>query len=327
MKIIVTGCAGFIGSHSTRALLKKGYEILGIDNFNDYYDPAQKEENVSECLDKENFKLARIDILEKEKVDAIFEEFKPDLLLHLAARAGVRPSIENPELYHRVNVEGTLNLLEACKKFDTKKVVFASSSSVYGNQEKIPFSESDFTENPISPYAATKLAGEKMCYMYSKIFGLKITCLRFFTVYGPCGRPDMAPYLFVKAINEGQAIKKFGNGKTKRDYTYIDDIVSGIVSACEKEFDFEVINLGNNQPVELNKFISVIEKVLDKKAEITEMPKQPGDVDITFADISKAKKLLNYEPKTSIEEGMQKFINWHLEQNEILIPSKIKKEK
>lgn len=309
MKIIVTGAAGFIGSHTVRELLSRGDTVVGIDNFNDYYDPAQKEKNVAEFAQNPNFKLVREDIL-SDSIEEVFKE-GADLLLHLAARAGVRPSIQNPELYHQVNVEGTLKLLELCKKYDLKRVVFASSSSVYGNQTKTPFSETDFAENPISPYAATKRAAEGMCYTYTKLFGFKITCLRFFTVYGPAGRPDMAPYLFTKSIDEGAPIKKFGDGKSMRDYTFVEDIVSGILAACDNPFDYEIINLGNNKPVELNYFISVIEKLLDKKAVIEEMPKQPGDVDVTYADISKAQKLLGYSPKTSIEEGMQKFINWY----------------
>ncbi len=310
MKIIVTGAAGFIGSHSTRALLARGDTVIGIDNFNNYYDATQKEKNIAEFANNPNFKLVRADILD-DSIEEIFKNEKADLLLHLAARAGVRPSIQDPELYHHVNVEGTLKLLEYCKTFGPKRVVFASSSSVYGNQKKIPFSENDFTENPISPYAATKRAAENILYTYSKLFGFKVTCLRFFTVYGPAGRPDMAPFLFTKSVNEGVTIKKFGDGASKRDYTFIEDIVSGILAACDNPFDYEVINLGNNKPVELNYFISLIEKLLNKKAVIEQLPMQPGDVDVTYADISKAQKLLGYSPKTSIEEGMQKFINWY----------------
>lgn len=310
MKILLTGAAGFIGSHTMRALLARGDEVLGIDNFNDYYDPSIKKKNIEDFSDS----VMREDILNKEKTNRIFSDFKPDILLHLAARAGVRPSIENPELYHRVNVEGTVNLLEAAKKNGTGRVVFASSSSVYGNQSKTPFSEEDLTEFPISPYAVTKRTAENICYTYSKVHGIKATCLRFFTVYGPSGRPDMAPYLFTKAVDEGLAINKFGSGLSKRDYTYIDDIVSGILSACDKSFDYEIINLGNNKPVELNYFISLVEKLLGKKAIVNELPVQSGDVDITYANIEKAQRLLGYKPKTTIEEGMERFINWYQSQ-------------
>ena len=311
MKILLTGVAGFIGSYTARALLKRGDEVIGVDNFNDYYSPLQKEDNVADFLWDKNFILVRADITDAEKMNEVFEQFKPDLLVHLAARAGVRPSIENPELYYKVNVEGTVNLLEACRKNDVKRVVFASSSSVYGKQKKTPFSEEDFTENPISPYAATKRGAENVCYMYSKVYGMQITCLRFFTVYGPAGRPDMAPYLFTKWINEGTPLKRFGDGTTKRDYTYVGDIVSGVLAACDKPFDYEIINLGNKKPEILNDLIGTIESELKEKAIIEELPEQPGDVPITFADISKAKRKLGYEPKTSLAEGMRNFIEWY----------------
>lgn len=311
MKILLTGGAGFIGSHTAKALLKEGHTVAVFDNFNSYYDPAQKEKNLAPIL--EQITLYRADITNQNAVQQAFQEFQPDLLLHLAARAGVRPSIQDPELYHKVNLLGTLNLLEACKAHNIKRAVLASSSSVYGKQEKIPFSETDLTESPISPYAATKRGMENMAYTYHKNEDMQITCLRFFTVYGPAGRPDMAPYLFTKWIHEGQPIRRFGDGSTQRDYTYIDDIVQGILAAVQTPLNFEIINLGNNQPVTLNTFISTIEDILGKKAEIEEHPEQPGDVPLTYADISKAQKLLNYQPKTSLKEGLQNFINWYLE--------------
>lgn len=305
MKILVTGAAGFIGSHSAKALIARGDAVYGIDNFNDYYEVAQKERNA------EGINIFRVDICDESAIDKIFAEVKPDVLLHLAARAGVRASISDPELYHSVNVLGTNILLDACRKHNVNRIVSASSSSVYGNQKKTPFSETDPTENPISPYAATKRTGENLCYAYSKMYGLKITCLRFFTVYGPSGRPDMAPLMFTKAINAGETIKRFGDGSSKRDYTFIDDIVSGIVSAVDKPFDFEIINLGNNKPEELRTLISTIEKNLGKTAKIEELPMQPGDVEMTYADISKAQKLLNYNPKTSLADGIEKLIKWY----------------
>ena len=305
MKILVTGAAGFIGSHSARALLERGDTVYGIDNFNDYYEVAQKEKNAV------GLNIFRVDIGNEVAINQIFAEIKPDVLLHLAARAGVRASIADPELYHEVNVVGTNILLEACRRHSVNRIVFASSSSVYGNQKKTPFSETDETENPISPYAATKRAAENLCYSYSKMYGLKINVLRFFTVYGPNGRPDMAPLMFTKAIDAGETIKRFGDGSSKRDYTFIDDIVSGILSAVDNPFDFEIINLGNNKPEELRTLISTIEKNLGKTAIIEELPMQAGDVEMTFADIGKAERLLNYSPKTTLEQGIEKLIKWY----------------
>ncbi|MEK7145941.1 MAG: NAD-dependent epimerase/dehydratase family protein [Patescibacteria group bacterium] len=311
MRVFLTGAAGFIGSHTAEALLKRGDEVLGVDDLNDYYDVAQKEANLQRLRAHAGFEFVREDI-RAETMEKLMVDFKPDVLLHLAARAGVRPSIKDPELYYDVNLRGTVNLLESCRKAGVQQVIFASSSSVYGAQEKVPFSEGDFTENPLSPYAATKRAGENIIYSYSKMFGMKATCLRFFTVYGPAGRPDMAPFLFTKKINEGQTVPRFGDGGTARDYTYVADIVSGIVAAVDKPFDFEIFNLGHNEPVQLNVLISTIEELLGKKAVIEELPEQPGDVPVTFADISKAQKMLGYQPNTSIKEGMQEFVNWYL---------------
>jgi len=310
MKILVTGGAGFIGSHTTHRLLEEGHEVICVDDFNDYYDPATKEKNTMNF--QENFTLERCDIRDKEKIQEIFRKHQPSHTILLAARAGVRPSIKDPRLYHDVNINGTLNLLEAARQANLENIVFASSSSVYGGSQQIPFTESQWPLYPISPYAATKLGGENLCRYYHEQYGLHITCLRFFTVYGPSGRPDMAPYLFTQKIHKGETIKRFGDGTTKRDYTYVSDIVDGVIAAIKKPLGYEIINLGNNQPVELNTFIATIEKILDKKALIEELPEQPGDVPITYANIDKAKNLLGYEPKTSIEEGMQNFINWYL---------------
>jgi UDP-glucuronate 4-epimerase len=310
--ILLTGVAGFIGSSLAEKIIDN-YEIVGIDNFNDYYNPGWKEENIKPFLNHGNFKLYRVDIRNLEDLGKIFEGNKIDKIVHLAARAGVRPSIEQPILYEEVNVKGTLNLLEMAREFDVKHFVGASSSSVYGNQEKIPFSESDPVNEPISPYAATKKSGEMLCYTYAKLYGIKTSCLRFFTVYGPKGRPDMAPYIFTKALIEGGEIKKFGDGNSERDYTYIDDIVTGIEKLIEEEFDFEIFNLGNNKPVSLNDFIDLLEKITDKKANIVPCLNQPGDVRKTYADIDKAKKLLDWEPRTSLEEGLKNFVSWYRE--------------
>ncbi|MBU1322569.1 GDP-mannose 4,6-dehydratase [Patescibacteria group bacterium] len=307
-KILVTGNAGFIGSNLTKRLLKLGNKVVGIDNFNDYYDPKRKEENIAEFKLNPNFTQERVDILNKEKLELIFSQNKPEIIIHLAARAGVRPSLKNPKLYWQVNVVGTKNLLDLAKKYSVKQFIQASSSSVYGNQTKIPFSETDKLAKPVSPYAETKLKAEALCREYS----FPITVLRFFTVYGPKGRPDMAPYLFTKRVLEGKTITRFGDGSTSRDYTYIEDIVEGIIKAIDHPLAYEIINLGNNQPVKLNDFISVVEKITKKKAKIMEQPRHPADVKQTFADIKKAKQLLNWQPKTDLETGMRRFIKWYI---------------
>jgi len=311
LKILVTGCAGFIGSHVAEALLLRGDTVIGIDNINDYYDPAKKEKNLEILKKHKKFVFYKEDIRNYDNLKRIFIRENPDKVVHLAARAGVRASIQNPLLYQDVNIRGTLNLLELAKNSKAKSFVFASSSSVYGNQEKTPFSEDDDVSTPISPYAATKRAGELLCYTYHHLYNTSITCLRFFTVYGPRGRPDMAPYKFTKLIIEGKPVPRYGDGTTKRDYTYITDIVKGVIAAIDKELSFEIINLGNNKPVMLNDFIRVIEEATHRKAVIKEMPMQPGDVNITYADIRKAQRLLGYQPETSIEEGMKKFVEWY----------------
>jgi UDP-glucuronate 4-epimerase len=309
-KILVTGNAGFIGSNLTERLLKLGDEVVGIDNFNDYYDPKRKEKNIEKFKNNPNFTQERGDILDKEKLELIFSQTKPEIVIHLAARAGVRPSLKNPQLYRQVNVQGTKNLLDLAGKHKVKQFILASSSSVYGNQEKVPFSETDKLAKPISPYAETKLEAETLC----KQDNFPVTVLRFFTVYGPKGRPDMAPYLFTKRILEGKTITRFGDGFSSRDYTYIDDIVNGIIAAVNRPLTYEIINLGNNQPVKLNDFIKIVEKITNRKAKIIEKPRHPADVRQTYADITKAKKLLNWQPKIDLETGMRQFIEWYLRQ-------------
>ncbi len=310
-KVLVTGHAGFIGSSLVKRLLRMGYCVIGVDNYNDYYDPKRKEKNVSEFDNHENFTEHRIDITDKKKLEEVFGQYKFEVIVHIAARAGVRPSIENPELYEKVNVSGTKNLLDLAVKHKVKQFVFASSSSVYGEQEKIPFSETDKLKKPVSPYAETKLLAESLCKKYAQRHGLLITVLRFFTVYGPKGRPDMAPYLFTEKILKNESITRFGDGSTSRDYTYIDDIVEGIIKSIEKPFEFEIINLGNNQPVKLSQFIEIIEDLTNKKAKIIEKPRHPADVPKTFADIKKAKKLLDWSPKVDLKTGMKQFIDWY----------------
>lgn len=308
MSILVTGAAGFIGSWTARGLLEKGHNVIGIDNFNDYYHPEFKESNIKDL----RIKLYKEDIRDYDKLKKIFEEDKIDRIVHLAAMVGVRPSIANPFIYEEVNIRGTLNLLELARLNNIKKFVFASSSSVYGNRDKTPFSEEDKTNSPISPYAATKKSGELICYAYSYLYKIPVVCLRFFTVYGPCGRPDMAPYKFVDRIARGKEIEMYGDGSTRRDYTYIADVVSGVLKSVDLDANYEIINLGCGNPVKLKDFIVVIENNLGKKAKIVRKEMQPGDVKQTYADISKAKKLLGYAPKTKIEEGMKTFCDWYV---------------
>lgn len=311
-KILLTGGAGFIGSNLTRKLLELGNKVVCLDNFDENYSLKIKERNIKPFLKNKNYKFYQKDILDFDGLKEIFTKEEPEKICHLAAKVGVRSSILEPKIYAKVNIEGTLNLLELAKSFPIENFVFASSSSVYGNSNKVPFSENDKTDFPVSPYAATKKAGELLLWTYHSLYKINCTALRFFTVYGPAGRPDMAPFLFTDAIFKGKPIKKYGDGTSKRDYTYVDDVVEGIISALNKNLSFEIINLGNNKPVSLNDFIKLIEEKLGKKALIENYPQQPGDVEITFADISKAQKLLGYNPKTKIEEGMGKFIDWYL---------------
>jgi len=330
LKVLITGGAGFIGSHTTAALLNRGDQVICLDNFNDYYSPARKRKNVAEFLDNIAFRLHEGDIRDEERLEEVFAKEKPGKVIHIAAMAGVRPSIERPLLYEEVNVKGTLNMLEAARRHRVANFLFASSSSVYGGQEKVPFSEDDPIAHPISPYAATKAAGELLCHTYHHLYGLNVTCLRFFTVYGPKGRPDMAPYLFTQWVFEEAELKMFGDGTTSRDYTYIDDIVSGVVAALDADLSYEIINLGNSQTVVLRDFIALVEKLVGKKAHIVQEDMQPGDVPRTWADISKARRLLDYDPQTPFEEGMKHFVAWYrrevlVEQADLYPHSKLKR--
>ena len=309
--VLVTGCAGFIGSHVCEKLVARENSVVCIDDFNDFYDPKAKKHNISGLKKSDRFALYKGDIRDFNFLKKVFKKEDIDKVIHLAARTGVRPSITDPVLYEEVNIKGTLNLLEVSKQHKIKNFVFGSSSSIYGLAKKVPFSETDDVDNMISPYAASKRAGEIMCNLYHNLYGMKITCLRFFTVYGPRGRPDMAPYKFMKLINDDHEIGMYGSGTSSRDYTFVSDIVAGIVAALDKNLEFEIINLGNSKPVKLKKFISIIEKQLGKKAEIKQLPEQQGDVPVTYANISKAKKLLGYSPKVSIKEGMKLFVKWY----------------
>ncbi|OGD86517.1 epimerase [Candidatus Curtissbacteria bacterium RBG_13_35_7] len=309
--ILVTGAAGFIGSHLVDRLLAEGFRVLGIDNFNNYYDPKIKETNLETALRSKFFKLYRGDILDFGFLNKIFKSEGPTNVIHMAARAGVRSSIENPKLYSLVNVSGTVNLLKLSVANQAERFIFGSSSSVYGQSKRRPFGEDDPCENIISPYGASKRAAEFFVESFHKCYGLKSTILRFFTVYGPRGRPDMAPAIFTNAILTGKPIDQFGDGSTSRDYTYIDDIIEGIVRAIDKNFDFEIINLGNNHPVKLADFINTLEKIIGKKAKINKLPIQQGDVEKTWANIIKAQKLLGWLPKKTFPEGLQNYLSWY----------------
>ncbi len=313
MNFFITGGAGFIGSHLIKALLEKNHHIVCFDDFNDYYSPVTKRNNIQGYVNNSNFKLIEGDIRDSALLENIFLKNNFDCMVHLAARAGVRPSIYYPRLYADVNILGTLNVLECAKKYKVKKFIFASSSSVYGNNKKVPFLEIDPVDFPISPYAATKRAGELLCYNYHHLYGISIACLRFFTVYGPRQRPEMAIHSFIRSIARDETIIMYGDGLTSRDYTYVDDIVSGIFLSIEKEFGFEIFNLGNSYPVSLIDLIRMIEKYSGKSAKIEKKPLQPGDVEKTYAGIEKAKNLLGWKPEVWIEEGIQKTVEWYRE--------------
>ena len=309
MKLLVTGGAGFIGSHLVERFFKKGYEVTCLDNFNDYYNPEIKRNNIRPFLKERNFKLVEADIRDKGALKRIFERFEFHKVIHLAAQPGVRASLKEPSLYMDVNVNGTLNLLELSKDYRIKGFIFGSSSSVYGAIKETPFSEEGGLK-PISPYGVSKRAGELLCSAYNHLYHLPITILRLFSVYGPRQRPDMAIYKFTKLIEEGKEICLYSNGKSKRDYTYVSDIIEGIMSALNKDFDFQIFNLGNSQPITLSNLVSLIEKNLNKSAKIMYLPEQPGDPFITYADISKSRRMLNYRPKVKIEEGIERFVQW-----------------
>ena len=311
MNLLITGGAGFIGSTLADRLLAEANKVIVIDNFNDYYDPQIKENNVKNNLNNDRYKLYRGDIEDTDFVEKVFAENTIDMVVHIAARAGVRPSLMNPLAYTKTNIDGTVNILEAMRKHDVKKIVFASSSSVYGNCKAAKFSEDLKVTEPISPYAVTKSACEQFLYTYSKLYDIQALCLRFFTVFGPRQRPDLAIRKFIELIEQDKPIPVYGDGTTLRDYTYIDDIVDGVMSALKyNATKYEIINLGGGAPVTLNGMIETIEKVLGKKAKIDRLPMQPGDVDKTVSDITKAQKLLGYCPQTTFEEGIREFAEW-----------------
>ena len=310
--LLVTGGAGFIGSHLVDRLLTTNIEqVTVVDDFNNFYSPDIKHKNIREHRKDLRYALYEADIRDRAALEAVFSQTRFDCIVHLAARAGVRPSLTEPQLYTETNINGTLNLLELAHHHGIRQFVFGSSSSVYGINAKVPFSEDDPIRQPISPYAATKAAGELLCHTYSHLYGLRCVCLRFFTVYGPRQRPDLAIHKFAKLISQDKPIPVFGDGLTRRDYTYIDDIIDGVMAAIDfDQSNYEVINLGESRTVELKELIALLEKELGTKATIDRQPPQPGDVPQTFADITKARALLGYNPQTQIEDGLRRFVEW-----------------
>lgn len=317
-RILLTGGAGFIGSHVAQALLRRGIPFAIVDELNDFYSPQRKEENLAEVRRCGSFDFVRQDICNQPELSGTFERFRPDVVVHLAARAGVRPSLDNPILYERVNIAGTLNLLDLCREYGVPKFVFASSSSVYGVAERVPFAESETQLRPISPYAATKLSGEMLCFTYAYLYGITAICLRFFTVYGPRQRPDLAIHKFTELLETGRPLPIFGDGLSGRDYTYVEDIVAGVLASIDYvpapgpgNSRYEIFNLGNSHPVRLGELVELLERATGRKAVRQRLPEQPGDVPVTWADISKAKRLLGYDPLTPIAKGLDQFVSWY----------------
>ncbi|MBI2425241.1 MAG: GDP-mannose 4,6-dehydratase [Candidatus Hydrogenedentes bacterium] len=312
-RVLVTGAAGFIGSHLAEALLARGDRVAGLDCFNTYYDPAIKRRNLAQALQSSQCSLHEFDICDEDRLRELFTAFQPEVVVHLAARAGVRPSLQDPNLYHRVNVIGSQHILDACRDFKPSHLVFASSSSVYGGSVEVPFKESDPVMRPISPYAATKRMNELQAHVYSHVYGVNVTMLRFFTVYGPRQRPDMAIHKFTEHVLAGQPIPVFGDGSTRRDYTYIDDITDGLLRCVDTPFPYEIFNLGEHHTTSLSELIALIEKHTGRTAIIDRQSLQPGDVTITHADISHAREKLGYNPRFSMDEGIARFVAWFQE--------------
>jgi len=311
MIILVTGGAGFIGSHLCGRLMREGHQVVCLDNFDDFYNPEIKRRNIQETIGEAQFELIEGDIRDTQVIARIFRGRTFDVVIHLAARAGVRPSIDYPKLYEEVNCQGTINLLDACREFETKNFVFASSSSVYGGNSKVPFSEEDRVDTPISPYGATKRAGELFCYSYHRLFDINITCLRYFTVFGPRQRPEMAIHKFTRLIDGGEKVPMYGDGQSMRDYTYIDDIIDGTLGAISRNKGYEIYNLGESRTIRLTDLIQMLEEALGKTAIIEGCPEQRGDMSITYANIEKARRKLGYAPRVSMEEGIGRFVEWY----------------
>jgi UDP-glucuronate 4-epimerase len=323
MRVLITGGAGFIAYHLATALIGRHAEVSLLDNFNNFYDPEIKHRNVRDLQAQGRIPLHIVDILDRERLRQVFEEVRPDTVVHLAAWAGVRPSLEKPDLYSSVNVTGTVNLLEMAKDFSTRCFVFGSSSSVYGGNTKVPFSEEDPVDQPVSPYAATKRAGELLCHTYAHNFSMHITCLRFFTVYGPRQRPEMAIHKFAQLMAAAKEIPIYGAGDSRRDYTYVEDIVSGVLGAIDANPQFEIINLGESQTTTLLELVRHLENALGMKALLRFLPNQPGDMEVTYADISRARRLMGYNPQKPIREGIRLFAEWFKSSRQSLVGSQL----
>ena len=315
-QILVTGGAGFIGSHLAERLLAEAVQVISLDNFDDYYDPQIKRQNISFALGRENYQFVEGDIRDSDLLDHLFARSSIEAVVHMAARPGVRSSLKHPGLYEQINVQGTLNVLEMAQRYGAKKILFASSSSVYGEANSAPSKESDPVDRPRSVYAATKRAGELMVSAYHQLYGIPTGCLRLFTVYGPRQRPEMAIHKFVRLIERGEEVPLFGDGSSERDYTYVGDVIDGIMAALKIEFGFEIFNLGDSRPVPLERLIEIIEEHLDQRARRQSLPRQPGDVHRTCAHIGKARRMLGYKPQVSIEEGIELFIRWYRERHQ-----------
>jgi UDP-glucuronate 4-epimerase len=310
-KVLVTGAAGFIGSHLSDALLARGDCVVGVDCFDAFYDPAIKRRNLEGAVKNDRFLLHEIDITNETAIKAVFATERPDVVVHLAARAGVRPSLQDPNLYHRVNIIGSQHILDACRAHPVSHLVFASSSSVYGGIKETPFRETMACDRPVSPYAATKRMNELMAHVCHHVYGLNVTLLRFFTVYGPRQRPEMAIHLFTRLLHEGKPIPMFGDGSARRDYTFIDDILDGLLKSVDQPFGYEIFNLGESRTTSLRELIEWIGETFGKPVTIRELPFPPSDMETTFADITKAREVLGYAPKTTMHEGLSRFADWY----------------
>ncbi len=308
--VLITGSAGFMGSHLAEVLVSAGHRVVGLDNFDPYYPRETKERNIAGLLQSGSFSLVEADIRDADAVNSVMAEAQPDFILHWAAKAGVRPSLENPAQYAAVNVEGTANILQAARDHMPLKIVFASSSSVYGVHNSLPFSEQADISRPISPYAATKVAGEALCHSFHHNYGLPVMCLRLFTVYGPRQRPDLAINKFARLMSQHKPLPLFGDGSASRDYTHIDDVLAAVTSAMEQDFGFEIVNIGSGRPVRLHELVEALERVMGMKAEIERLPKQVGDMPHTSADIARAGELLDWHPRVALDDGLRSFVNW-----------------
>jgi len=311
MRCLVTGGAGFIGSHLADSLLARGDEVVCVDNFNDYYSPERKRRNIAGALAQPGYILVEADIRDDVAIDAAFTTYRPDKVAHIAAMGSISYSVRYPKLYEEVNIRGTLNVLDAARRYQARGVVLASTSSVYGRTDKIPFVETDSTDRPLAPYPASKKADEVIAAAYTTSYRLPCICVRFFNVYGPRGRPDMTPYMFTDAIVHGRPITLYDSGRPRRDWTYVDDIIAGVVAALDADFSYEIFNLGRGQPVVMRDFVTIIERLVAKQAEIVDAPLPDNEAQVTYADVGKARNLLGYNPRVSIEEGLQRFWSWY----------------